>query len=304
MIELKRPGMRTIKTASVVAIGFLVSMLLNLKFPFYVAISSIICIQNTLHGSFKISKDRILGTLVGSSMGIIFVYLFSYNPWSSGIGVLILIYILKVIKLDDAFRVSCMVYLATFIPGHGAAVQYGIDRSIATIIGILIALAVNLIISPPKYSDDIKKLSSNLISDLLDVCGEFFIVGKEIDLSKIGREIIKIEELIKDYKLDEKKSRNKNIDTEELELLILDSKKVYNHLGIIKELNKNGYKFSLNEENADFVSEIYGCDVFDYEYEENYPNEVFNYHIDEIRKHLVCFKEVHHKKPYISHREI
>lgn len=292
MLKLKAPGMRTIKTALVVAIGLFVSMLLDLKFPYYVAIASIICTQNTLHGSFKVSKDRILGTLVGSVMGIIFVYIFSYNPWTSGIGVLILLYILDVIKLQDAFRVSCIVYLATFIPGHGPAIQYGIDRSLATIIGILIALAVNLLVSPPQYSNDIRKYSSHLVDDLFKVCGDFFIYGKPIDLSKVGRDLIKIESLINNYKLDENKGKTKMINIEQLDILIVDTKKVYNHLGIIKELNKSGNEFILNKENIKFVSETYNYNIIENEYENSFFNEVFNYHVDELKKYLVRFKNI------------
>ena len=286
------PGMRTIKTALVVAIGLLVSMLLDLKFPYYAAIAAIICTQNTIHGSFKVSKDRILGTLVGSVIGVIFVYIFSYNPWTSGIGVLILLYILDVIKLQDAFRVSCIVYLATFVPGHGPAIEYGIDRSLATIIGILIALAVNLLVSPPKYSNDIRKYSNQLVDELFKICGDFFMYGKPIDLSTAGSNLIKVESLINNYKLDENKVKSKMIDTELLDVLIIDTKKVYNHLGIIKELTKNESELTLNQQNIRFVSEIYEHDMIYKEYKEAFCNQVFNYHVDELKKYLVSFKNI------------
>ena len=272
MQKLKAPGMRTIKTALVVAIVLFASMLLDLKFPYYAAIAAIICTQNTIHGSFKVSKDRILGTLVGSVMGVVFVYIFSYNPWTSGVGVLILLYILDVIKLQDAFRVSCIVYLATFVPGHGPAIEYGIDRSLATIIGILIALAVNLLVSPPKYSNDIRKYSNQLVDELFKICGDFFMYGKPIDLSTAGSNLIKVESLINNYKLDENKVKSKMIDTELLDVLIIDTKKVYNHLGIIKELTKNESELTLNQQNIRFVSEIYEHDMIYKEYKEAYCN--------------------------------
>ena len=292
MQKLKAPGMRTIKTALVVAIVLFASMLLDLKFPYYAAIAAIICTQNTIHGSFKVSKDRILGTLVGSVMGVVFVYIFSYNPWTSGVGVLILLYILDVIKLQDAFRVSCIVYLATFVPGHGPAIEYGIDRSLATIIGILIALAVNLLVSPPKYSNDIRKYSNQLVDELFKICGDFFMYGKPIDLSTAGSNLIKVESLINNYKLDENKVKSKMIDTELLDVMIIDTKKVYNHLGIIKELTKNESELTLNQQNIRFVSEIYEHDMIYKEYKEAFCNQVFNYHVDELKKYLVSFKNI------------
>lgn len=298
MTTLRAPGMRTIKTALIVAICLLVSKLLNLKYPYYGAIAAIICTQSTLHGSFEMSKNRIIGTLIGSFVGVIFVYAFSYNPLTSGVGVLILVYFLNIINLEGALRVSCIVYLATFIPGHGPSIQYGVDRTIATIIGILIALAVNTFVSPPKYSNDIKKFSYNLVDELLKACGDFFIYGKQIELSKVGKEILKIQDLSKNYKLDSRKGKVKEIDIDKIDLLVLDSKRVYNHLGIIQELYKSGCKFNLNNENARFVSEIYNQKIvknINNENEDSYLDEVFNYHVNELKKHLVHFKEISSK---------
>lgn len=292
MEKIKSPGMRTIKTALIVAISLILSKLLNISYPFYAAIAGIICTQNTVQGSLNASKDRIIGTIIGSVLGVIFVYAFSYNPWSSGVGVLILLYFLKLIKLEDSYRVACIVYLATFIPGHGPAITYGIERTLATIIGIVVALIVNLIISPPQYVDNIKSTSRKLVNNLITSCGEFFINDKKIDLSLIGSEIFKIEKLIKSYKQDVIKSRIKIIDIDKTDSLILYSQKIYNHLGIINELNKLGCKFKLNEENASYIYTLYDKEIPLEEYEKDYNNEVFNYHIKKIIKYLERLKAV------------
>ncbi len=290
MERLKSPGMRTIKTSLIVAICLILSKLLNLNYPFYAAIAGIICIQNTVKGSLNAAKDRIVGTIIGSALGIVFVHAFSYNPLSSGVGVLILLYFLKVIKLEDSYRVACVVYLATFIPGHGPPITYGLHRTLATIIGIVIALIVNLIISPPQYADDIKKLSSKLVNDLILSCGDFFILKYEVNLSSIGRDIFKIETLIKSYKQDVEKSKIEIMDIDKSDSLVLYSEKVYNHLGIINELNELGYRFELNEENASYIYKLYNKEIPFYEYEKDCNNEVFNYHIKKIIKYLERLK--------------
>ena len=290
MEKLKSPGMRTIKTSLIVAICLILSKLLNLSYPFYAAVAGIICIQNTVQGSINAAKERIIGTIIGSLLGILFVYVFSYNPWSSGIGVLILLYFLRTIKLEDSYRVACVVYLATFIPGHGPPITYGLHRTMATIIGIVIALIVNVIIFPPQYADDIKRRSRNLVNDLIISCGDFFILGKEVELSKIGSEIFKIETLIKSYKKDVAKSKIEVIDIDKSDYLVLDSNKVYNHLGIINELNKLGHEFKINEENESYIYELYNKEIPFKEYDEDYDNEVFNYHIKKIIKYLERLK--------------
>ena len=292
MEKLKSPGMRTIKTSLIVAICLILSKVLNINYPFYAAIAGIICIQNTVQGSFNAAKDRIIGTIIGSALGIILVYAFSYNPWSSGIGVLILLYFLKVIKLEDSYRVACVVYLATFIPGHGPPITYALDRTAATIIGIVTALIVNLIISPPQYADDIKRMSSNLVNNLIASCGAFFIDDKKVDLSLIGSEIFEIETLIKNYKQDVSKSKIETMDIDETDCLITDSKKIYNHLGIINELNKSGKECRLDKESTSYIYKLYNKEVPNMEYEKDYNSEVLNYHIKKIIKYLERLKEI------------
>ena len=292
MIDLKLPGMRTIKSALVVAICLIISRLFNLEYPFYAAIAGVISTQNTVHDSFRVAKNRVVGTIIGSLLGILFVFIFAYNPWTSGVGILILLYFLKITKLEESYVVACVVYLATFIPGHGPAITYGIERTSATILGILTALAINLILSPPEYADDIQESAYKFVGDLFKSCGDFFTLGKEVHLSTIGSEIFNIESLLTNYKLDVKTSDIKHIDTEKLNYLIANSKQVYNHLGVINELSKMGYDCSLNEENAEYIENLYHKQVDDVECEDAFHNEVFNYHIRELVKYLDLLKEM------------
>ena len=292
MIKLKSPGMRTIKTSLIVAICLILSKLLNLDYPFYAIVAGIICTQNTLHGSFNIAKNRVIGTVIGSLLGIICVNIFSYNPWTGGIGILILLYLLRVVKLEDSYRVACIVYLATFIPGHGDPIIYGFHRTAATIIGIIIALIVNLIVYPPQYSNDIKKLSYDLVNNLIKLCGNFFIHDKNVDLSSIGSSIFNIETLMKNYKLDIIKSKIETIDIEKFDALIFDSKKLYNHMGIINELTEQGHSCKLNEVNSSNLSKLYNQESPIRRYEKDYHDDIFNYHIEKIVKYLDQLKDL------------
>ena len=290
MLKLRMPGMRTIKTTLVVAICLIISKLLNLYYPYFATVAAILCIQNTVFGSLKVAKNRVLGTIIGSLIGVFCASLFQYNPWISGIGVLVLIYFLKIINLEEAYIVATIVYLAIFIPGHGYSITYSLHRTTDTIIGISIALIVNLFLAPPEYADDIHNLSYDLIDDLLISCGNFLIHDKEIELSKIGSEILEIENLMGKYELDMGKSKIKLIDNDKLNLLIQDSKQIYNHLGIINELNKLGYSCTLDKENSDYIREIYNHNLPFFKYEKTPYNEAFNYHVKELLKYLDSFR--------------
>ena len=96
--------------------------------------------------------------------------------------------------------------------------------------------------------------------------------------------------LIRSYKLDVKRSDIKLIDIEKIDNLIRNSKQVYNHLGVINELNKMGYDCSLDEENAEYIGKLYNHSVAKSECEEADHNEVFNYHIKKLIKYLDRFE--------------
>lgn len=292
MQRLKAPGMRTIKTSLAVAICLIISKLLNLYYPYYAAIAAILCIRSTVSDSFNAAKSRALGTIIGSLLGIFCVFIFPYNPWISGIGVLVLIYFLKAINFEDAFIVACIVFIVIFIPNHSSSIYYSLHRTTDTLIGILVALVLNLLLSPPEYAQDIHNLSNKLIDDLFICSGNFLIHNKEIELSTIGIEIMELENLIKNYKLDVKKSKIKIINSDKFNLFIQDSKELYNHLGIINELNKLGYDCILNEENGDYIRDIYNHELPFNKYENTPYNEAFNCHVKELLKYLDSFRNL------------
>ncbi|MFL0246304.1 FUSC family protein [Candidatus Clostridium stratigraminis] len=295
MQKLRAPGMRTIKTSLAVAICLIISKLLDLYYPYYAAISAILCIRSTVTDSFNAAKSRALGTIIGSLLGTFCVFIFPYNPWISGIGVLALIYFLKTINFEDAFIVALIVFLAIFMPNHGSSISYSLHRTTDTLIGILIALFLNLLLSPPEYAEDIHNQSNKLIDDLFICCGNFLIHNKEIELSTIAIGIMKLENLIKNYKMDVKKSRIKIINSHKFNLFIQDSKELYNHLGLINELSKLGYNCILNEENGDYIRDLYNHKLPFFKYEDTPYNEAFNYHVKELLKYLDNFRSLNLK---------
>ncbi len=145
-------GMRTVKT--VVAVGICL-----LAFQFLVPKSSIngiqaalaatICMKSSLQNTLRTGLDRAAGTVVGSVMGVLFLLLSSVLPAAliSAIGifgVLLIIYMCNVLRLQASVTISIVVFLIILIGERDIPpVFYGLARLGETVFGIFVAYMVN-----------------------------------------------------------------------------------------------------------------------------------------------------------------
>lgn len=161
MIDFKLPkiGLRNIKTAISVSI----CLVLFSKDPFFAAIASIMCMQDTVENSLKIGSNRIVGTLLGGALGLVFLNLTrllnaeSFTALITGVGVSSAIYLCNAIKKPGSSAMSSLVLVAIMIaPASSSAFLYACKRTIETSLGIIVALLVNKYIKPQK--EKIKKI--------------------------------------------------------------------------------------------------------------------------------------------------
>lgn len=145
-------GMRTVKT--VVAVGICL-----LVFQFFVPKSSIngiqaalaatICMKSSLQNTLRTGLDRAAGTVVGSVMGVLFLLLSAVVPAvlisALGIvGVLLIIYMCNVFRLQASVTISIVVFLIILIGESDIPpLFYGLARLGETIFGIFIAYIIN-----------------------------------------------------------------------------------------------------------------------------------------------------------------
>ena len=171
-INLPKVGLRNIKTALAVFICIIVFPLFNEDSnPFYACIAAVICMKDTIPNTFKIGIDRIIGTVLGGIMGIIFIFLIKNAPnnnlvtaIASALGIVILIYICTCIKKPGSVTISCIVLIGVILNHGEDSYSYAIFRSIDTTVGIVIAYLVNKYINPPKEKelciDSIEKVTN------------------------------------------------------------------------------------------------------------------------------------------------
>lgn len=156
----KGTGLRTWKTALAVAICALVFGGLNnlgtFEFeinPAMACIAAVLTMQDSIQTSKNYGKGRIIGTIIGCAMALLFIPLAGisdtgiYYFFLYGGSIFILIWFLNLVKLEWAVAAACIGFVLTF-NFTDYPIAYGLLRSFETLFGVCIALLINIYINP------------------------------------------------------------------------------------------------------------------------------------------------------------
>ena len=168
-------GMRTIKTAIVVIISYFISTIIPNSLPFAMIYASVICVETSVVSSFKIGYNRVLGTILGGIIGLMVAYIPWYKGLTMAIGVVITILVCNYlnIKKTTAIAITLVIIILLgsdeFTPG-----VYAVQRTVDTIVGIVIATIVNTLVFPPNQMSRVresfnhyKQITKQVVSDVL-----------------------------------------------------------------------------------------------------------------------------------------
>lgn len=137
-------GSRNLKTAISVFICIIVFQLLKRPYPFYACIAAVICMQNSVHNSFVAGKNRMIGTIIGAVVGIMFSIFIGQNAIVTGLGIVLVIYLCNFFNYDGSVSIACVVFLAIMTNlKEGTSYIYAINRVFDTFVGIIVAILVN-----------------------------------------------------------------------------------------------------------------------------------------------------------------
>lgn len=149
-------GMRVIKTVIAVYICFLLSFLRR-TMPFYSVIAAILCMQPDHKNSWKVGKNRMVGTLIGGLYGFLCIILIDFlniELYNSLHYLVLSLFLIPIIYSNVYFKspnssyISCVVFLSITV-NHGgdvAPMYFAINRVLDTLIGIIVSLGVNKIL--------------------------------------------------------------------------------------------------------------------------------------------------------------
>ena len=176
--KLPLPGMRNIKTAVSVLLCLVVYVLfpllaeitnefdgkffelltfiVNRQDPMFACIAAVVVMQSTVADSVSSGKSRIYGTALGAVAGLLFLLInlsvpvHLLNILLIAIGVVFLIYVCNLLKLQNAVSISVITFLVILISiGQKSPILYAVNRLLDTGIGIVISIFVNRYLNFP-----------------------------------------------------------------------------------------------------------------------------------------------------------
>lgn len=301
-------GMRTFKTGLGIFAALVVSDIFKLQYPFFTVIAVIVVMQNTIDETYQMGMNRILGTALGGVAGILYIQFLKLpnmvlDRMIIGMITIILIVILIRLNAKKAISISLIVFISICINDiKESAVFYALLRILDTIIGIVIALAVNLFVAPPDYG---KKFFEEL--EVLIACEKSIFTGrvkgrKGMKCREISFKLDQVKQFSQKFRYDNKWLFDKKSSTRKREELLQSiwksASEIYHHLTIIEDLDLSG---DISEENMKKFMDLQG-ETYRQIYEDYFEDEVktvYDYHVYKILDH---FEEA--EKDLEQYREI
>lgn len=179
-------GMRTIKTAIVVIISYFVSSLINDELSFALIYAAVICIETSVVSSFKIGYNRVLGTAVGGVIGLVMTYLPLYGGIAMALGIIITIIFCNLLNIKKATGIA-LTLVIIIILGSSDTIPavYAMQRTLDTLIGIVIATIVNMLIYPPDQMKRVRESFNKYRHTAKSVVGDVVIFSIDESLSSL-----------------------------------------------------------------------------------------------------------------------
>lgn len=153
------PGLRNLKTALAVLIILALARLLNYPAPLYAGVAAVTTMQDSIPHSISYGKMRIMATIIGGFMSMIILYATRHIPVESNavvlipIGIILTILLCNIIRFKEASGLATVVFLIIMLQYTGDPYTYALIRTIETILGIVIAVAVNRWVKSPDLPD-------------------------------------------------------------------------------------------------------------------------------------------------------
>lgn len=145
-------GWRMWKTGLAVTFTVLLSNLLQLENPFFAVISAVIAMQATISDSLSKGIERLLGSMVGVVVGLIFVYYLGNGALVAGLGITLMIFVYHRLGWEGSMAIAVFAFASMLypnLPGENYLLHAQI-RLVETSLGIVTAWLINAFVLPPK----------------------------------------------------------------------------------------------------------------------------------------------------------
>jgi uncharacterized membrane protein YgaE (UPF0421/DUF939 family) len=180
-------GLRIIKTGIAVTVCVAASAFLKLDQPYLAVIATVLSMGKSVDTSVRAGKNKMIGVLIGSALGCGLAMISRGNAGLCGVGVIILLYLCQLLHLTEAATLTCFAFAAVMFSVSGKNPwNPAIMCAENAILGIAVAVVINLLIIPPNYAEEIEiayaSLKENVEVALSSAAGR-----KEIEIKKIEK---------------------------------------------------------------------------------------------------------------------
>ena len=200
IMKLPPVGMRIIKSAVVVFLCYIVYILRGKQgIVFYSQLAALWCMQPYIRNSMNMAIQRTTGTLIGAAYGLVVILIYENLFPKTGqfeliyylfvsIMIVLVLYTTIVIRKKNASYFSTVVFLSIVVVHIGDAdpILFTLNRVLDTMIGIILAVIVNMFRIPRRKRKDILFVSG--VDDTLVNEKEVLSPFSKIELNRMLQE--------------------------------------------------------------------------------------------------------------------
>lgn len=192
-------GLRIVKTGLAVTVCIVISNLLKLDDPFLAVIATVLSMGKSVDVSVRSAKNKLIGVAMGSALGCGFAMISGANPGLCGVGIIILLYLCQVFHLFGASTLSCFAFAAVmFAKASPKPWLSALTCAENALIGIAVAVIVNLVVFPPNYAEEVKR-SYALLREKTDFAIQDAVEKRDLDVKEISNLIERLASNIRLY---------------------------------------------------------------------------------------------------------
>lgn len=157
-------GARVLKTGLAVALAIYLSELLGFHSPIIAAIAAI-AVQPTITRSWKYVADQLLTNIMGATVALTLGHYFGQNALAVGLVCIIVILISIRLKMEATINLT-LVTVVTIMEAGSDNFLFALDRFYMVIIGMAAAVAINLVILPPRPEQQFNAMLTRVFAEL------------------------------------------------------------------------------------------------------------------------------------------
>ena len=147
------PGMRAVKSALAVGLAWWIATLFGEERPLFAALGALVGMEATVAGSLRRTALQLVGMLGGLGLAFVVARLLGSSPVGIGLAVLVGLWLGRRVRSPDRIGVELGVTTLVLVVFAAGDPEFAVTRIWETVLGGLVAAAVNALVLPPDYLD-------------------------------------------------------------------------------------------------------------------------------------------------------